>query len=301
MNPLPVLVFEILFVASDYILDYPTHLPACSLEYLKKLEKYTELEDIRYVMEIGFKELFKENNIIVHHKQLIFMPSLRFLDITYIDFFDCNLYNVDSIELLTNLEYLYLQYNHIKQLPKRFYRLKRLKHMDMQDNIMQKLPYRIERMNIEDLGLEYNELEDIDLLGRMKHLKSLYINHNGIKRLPDFESELYHLHIDNNLLESLPESLCNLPIKSLNINNNRITYLPKNIGDMKDLGFLHMSGNLIKSLPSSFIKLENLEYICLDNIDSEDYYSDATETVNIYGIENISSKLLQIGYRFLDI
>jgi Leucine-rich repeat (LRR) protein len=67
------------------------------------------------------------------------------------------------------------------------------------------------------------------------------------------------LHLNDNKLTNLPESIGNLPnLKSLILFRNKLTNLPESIGNLTNLESLYLYRNKLTSLPESIGKLTNL-------------------------------------------
>lgn len=150
----------------------------------------------------------------------------------------------DSIGLLTNLTYLRLSSNNLKQLPEAILKLK----------------------NLIELDVSFNELENLPRgLGKLKNLTKLKIGSNKITKLPESIGDLNkltYLDVSFNNLTFLPESIGNLSsLQILKINSNRLTSLPNSITNLKNLSRLDMEFNNYTSLPSGIVEMDNLENI----------------------------------------
>lgn len=55
-------------------------------------------------------------------------------------------------------------------------------------------------------------------------------------------------------------------IKDLKINDNDISFLPSNIGELKHLSSIDLSNTLITNLPDSFANLIDLRFIYMNNL-----------------------------------
>ena len=75
-------------------------------------------------------------------------------------------------------------------------------------------------------------------------------------------NKLKDLYLDNNNLSSLPKEIGNLKnLGYLNLGDNYITSLPKEIGNLKNLEELILDGNNLKSLPKEIGNLKNLKVL----------------------------------------
>lgn len=124
-----------------------------------------------------------------------------------------------------------LQQLHPKVLVGRY----NLLHLDLRNNRLKKLPDQIcELILLREILLDYNFLKDLPYgLDRLKHLKLLSLSQNLLKRLPTSllfpDSQLEHLHLNDNKLTSIPEGISHLKnLNSFFIQNNQIALVPIN-------------------------------------------------------------------------
>ncbi|XP_073436357.1 leucine-rich repeat and calponin homology domain-containing protein 1 isoform X3 [Dendrobates tinctorius] len=92
-------------------------------------------------------------------------------------------------------------------------------------------------------------------------LEALNLYQNCIKVIPDTLANLQmltYLNISRNQLSSLPACLCGLPLKVLIASNNKLGFLPEEIGQLQQLMELDISCNEITSLPQQIGLLKSL-------------------------------------------
>ena len=142
------------------------------------------------------------------------------------------------------------------------YKNKRILHFSSLSEVSDKSDVKVLKLK------HFNELDDTLL--EFVELTELYCNDEcQITSLPEnignsaLRLKLKKLDCSNNLLTSLPESICNLEkLESLNCSHNRLTSLPENIGNsalrlnLKEFDFYI---NSLTSLPESICNLEKLE------------------------------------------
>nr|XP_034828453.1 protein lap4-like isoform X7 [Maniola hyperantus] len=197
----------------------------------------------------------------------------------------------DILRYSRSLEELFLDANHIRDLPKNFFRLHRLRRLGLSDNEIHKLPPDIQNFeNLVELDVSRNDIPDIpEDIKKLRALQIADFSSNPIPRLPagfsqlraltvlglndmsltslpsDFGSlvSLQSLELRENLLKSLPESLKNLvKLERLDLGDNEIEELPSFIGELPALQELWLDHNKLQFLPSEIGNLKAL--ICLD-------------------------------------
>ena len=163
-------------------------------------------------------------------------------------------YIPETIDELTNLEYLYLYVNQLTgELPATLGNLKNLTSIYMQGN-----------------QLSGNIPESI---GNLTNLKTLHIyNNNFTGELPASMANLKQLKgLDVsfcNLTGGFPESICNLPLLNyIHLSENELTgELPESLGNLANLEVLYIDNNLFTgNIPESIGNLTKLEHLTLSN------------------------------------
>lgn len=145
-----------------------------------------------------------------------------------------------------------------------------LERLWIQRNQLKTIPASIgNALKLQELKLSYNQVEKLpESLFTLAELNTLLLDHNQIKKIPDTLGNLTKLTIltiDKNQLEALPDSIGNLKdLKSLYIHDNKLTSLPESIGDLENLEHLDLSGNSLRGLPKSIVKLRNLKFLGVD-------------------------------------
>ncbi|XP_039279782.1 protein scribble homolog isoform X7 [Nilaparvata lugens] len=213
--------------------------------------------------------------------------------VEYVDKRHCSLPSVpeDILRYSRSLEELLLDANHIKDLPKNFFRLHRLRRLGLSDNEIHRLPPEIQNFeNLVELDVSRNDIPDIpeniknlralqvaDFSSnpipmlppgfvQLKNLTVLGLNDMSLTNLPpDFGCliSLQSLELRENLLKSLPESLSQLSkLERLDLGDNEIEVLPEHIGRLPALQELWLDHNQLQHLPPEIGYLENLN--CLD-------------------------------------
>ncbi|XP_043268433.1 protein lap4 isoform X3 [Venturia canescens] len=225
----------------------------------------------------------------------------------------CSLPSVpdDILRYSRSLEELLLDANHIRDLPKNFFRLQRLRKLGLSDNEIHRLPPDIQNFeNLVELDVSRNDIPDIP--ENIRNLSSLQVadfSSNPIPRLPagfvqlrnltvlglndmsltnlppDFGrlEALQSLELRENLLKSLPESLSQLSkLERLDLGDNEIEELPSHIGKLPALQELWLDHNQLQHLPPEIGELKTLA--CLDV--SENRLEDLPDEIG--GLESLT-------------
>ena len=131
-----------------------------------------------------------------------------------------------------NLEYLSLKDDHLKELPKELFLLKKLKTLDLSRNDLKVLPKEFSQLkNLEALYLnDENNMDlpaSLDVLAKLPKLKSLYLENDKIRFIPNeiFKlKKLEYLSLSKNELKEIPKNMNSLShLKSLDIKDNNLT------------------------------------------------------------------------------
>ena len=122
-----------------------------------------------------------------------------------------------------------------------------------------------------DLRLVGNKIAHVpDAMSNLGNLRILVLQANKVESLGQncfrgVHGVLVELDLSDNLIESLPVKFCRLrKLRTLRLQNNRLTALPKDIGNIRGLQHLTLALNLIGELPASICKLRRLEKLNLE-------------------------------------
>jgi Leucine-rich repeat (LRR) protein len=138
----------------------------------------------------------------------------------------------------TNLQYLSLKNDHLKQIPDGLGNLKTLKVLDLSGNDFKVLPPSFSNLiNLEELFInddKYFRLDkNIPILSKLPNLKTLHLENDGLKSLPKNTSNLIHiesLYLNNNEFKELPKELNGLDsLKYIDFHDNKFNLPPQEI------------------------------------------------------------------------
>ncbi|NWR50013.1 MFHA1 protein, partial [Regulus satrapa] len=145
------------------------------------------------------------------------------------------------------LEELDLSFNRLRRLPEGLGRLRHLRTLDVDHNLLPSFPAPL---------LELAALEELDCSGN-RHLGALPEGIAALRRLKI-------LWLSGTGLASLPEGLCQLSaLESLMLDGNRLQELPAGFGRLQRLKMLNLSSNLLGEFPSAILALPSLEELYL--------------------------------------
>ncbi|XP_063705869.1 protein lap4-like [Culicoides brevitarsis] len=193
--------------------------------------------------------------------------------VEYVDKRHCSLPTVpeEILRYSRSLEELLLDANHIRDLPKNFFRLHRLRKLGLSDNEIGKLPPDIQNFeNLVELDVSRNDIPDIP--DDIRHLRSLQVadfSSNPIPRLPAGFSQLKSLTVlglNDMSLTSLPQDFgCLSQLESLELRENLLKHLPESISQLTKLERLDLGDNEIEELPPHLGYLPSLQELWLDH------------------------------------
>ncbi|NXP73989.1 MFHA1 protein, partial [Ramphastos sulfuratus] len=148
---------------------------------------------------------------------------------------------------LGRLEELDLSFNRLRRLPEGLGRLRHLRALDVDHNLLPSFPAQL---------LELAALEELDCSGN-RHLGALPEGIAALRRLKI-------LWLSGTGLATLPEGLCQLSaLESLMLDGNRLQALPAGFGSLQRLKMLNLSSNLLGEFPAAILSLPSLEELYL--------------------------------------
>eukprot|EP01089_Gocevia_fonbrunei_P013733 TRINITY_DN3580_c0_g1_i1.p1 TRINITY_DN3580_c0_g1~~TRINITY_DN3580_c0_g1_i1.p1 ORF type:complete len:275 (+),score=28.36 TRINITY_DN3580_c0_g1_i1:163-987(+) len=127
---------------------------------------------------------------------------------------------------------------------------KTLTKLVVDSNQLEVIPSVIFKLsNLEVLSLADNEISEISSkISNLKNLKKLNLNNNQISHLSSTIciglSSLVTLQLDNNILKSIPKQISELTLLTeLSLGNNKIVAMPKTLSEMPQLITLRLHDN----------------------------------------------------------
>ena len=112
------------------------------------------------------------------------------------------------------------------------------------------------------------------------------------KELTDLKN-IHHLNLCNNMIKNL----CELPLslKSINLNNNKLIYLPEHFFDLINLKILNLSHNQISEFPKSIDKLVKLKYLDLSYNKITEIHSSINKSSTIESLLLSNNKIISLS------
>uniref|UniRef100_W5NJS8 Leucine rich repeat containing 1 n=1 Tax=Lepisosteus oculatus TaxID=7918 RepID=W5NJS8_LEPOC len=169
-----------------------------------------------------------------------------------------------------SLEELLLDANQLRDLPKPFFQLVKLRKLGLSDNEIQRLPPEIANfMQLVELDVSRNDIMEIpESISYCKALQVADFSGNPLTRLPESFPELRNLtclSINDISLQALPDNIGNLcNLVSLELRENLLTYLPESLSQLHRLEELDLGNNELYSLPETIGCLLSLKDLWLD-------------------------------------
>jgi len=196
------------------------------------------LKEIILISSVG-------NEIEAVPKGIVYLKNLEQLILTNLGLTE---FPKDVLKL--NLIALNLSNNSIKSIPAEITELSEVIDLNISNNDIEELPEEITQLtNLQTLNIGGNPLKTIPDLSNLTSLKSIYLNNLWLAKVPDFICDLNldeELVLNDNEIEEFPE--CNLKVKYIYLQNNRLKTLPESIIN-DDLISLNVDGNRNLILP----------------------------------------------------
>jgi len=152
--------------------------------------------------------------------------------------------NIPSeIEVVTTLQVLYINYNHLRKIPSEIGNLINLHHLELNNNDIRRIP---------------------SSFGNLINLNHLDLSHNSLSRIPKSFiklTKLKHLNLRHNLFTEIPPLIFNFKnLTFLQMGYNRINFISDEIGNLTNLEYLDLNNNenLIE-LPMAIGKLKKID------------------------------------------
>lgn len=145
--------------------------------------------------------------------------------------------------------------------------LKGIKQLTLSENLTS-FPEEIFELadTLEVLDLSHNLLTSLpEGFSKFTKLKIAFFSYNHFTHIPSFVgcNNLTMLGFKANQIEAFDENILPLSIRWLILTDNKLTHLPRSIGNLSKLQKFPLAGNQIKNLPDEMAQCRNLELLRL--------------------------------------
>lgn len=158
--------------------------------------------------------------------------------------------------------YLFLNNRGLRTIPPEIFRMANLKVLGLQGNQINLISPEIASSPLIELQIYSNNLSSLPNELSMTQIKYLSLGSNHLTTFPDdfrFPASLISLHLDNNKLVSLSNSLTNCTnLEHLNLWGNQITTLPESVAKLTKLKSLSLVKNKLTEFPQVILNLNEL-------------------------------------------
>ncbi|XP_038247032.1 leucine-rich repeat-containing protein 69 isoform X2 [Dermochelys coriacea] len=158
----------------------------------------------------------------------------------------------------------------LQRVPRGLASLPGLRALSLRDNELRGLPVELGGLSrLKELNLGNNIFEEVpEQLKYLSSLQKLHLFGNKITTISpaifDGLEKLILLNLNNNKLKYLPPEIHRLEnLKNMNLNNNQLESIPKELCSLQKLSELHLSHNCLITVPEEIGYMTNLRMLCL--------------------------------------
>lgn len=250
-----------------------------------------ELKNLKHLKRLDVSQNQLDN---IHSYIFENLNELEELNYSYNSLWNFDISILNSVSFLSKLN---LSHNQISNLEKSLKNATtKLKALDISHNKLVDLNFLDGLPELEYLNLSFNKFVTLptNSLLYMHHLKILYVNNNHLLSL-NFQNlplSLIELYTENNLIDTVIFQKSS--IRTLNIQNNNISIIHKNLTLLEELQKLNISKNSLLDFPDVFLK--NLEMLDI----SSNNLTIIPETISTKNFPNLKTFKIN-GNRLKDI
>ncbi|XP_029447516.1 leucine-rich repeat-containing protein 69 isoform X2 [Rhinatrema bivittatum] len=158
----------------------------------------------------------------------------------------------------------------LQRVPPSVAKLNLLTSLRLQNNRIAKLPPELAGLsNLTELHLGNNVFEEVpEELKNFRSLQKLFMFGNKITTIStkifDGLENLIILNLNNNKIKYIPPEIHRLSnLQHLTLNGNQLKSIPKEISLLKNIYELHLANNQLMYLPEEIVHMTNLQILCL--------------------------------------
>lgn len=182
---------------------------------------------------------------------------------------------VQKIENAKKTNILSLTEHNLEEIPEPVFQLTSLRTLDISKNKLQRLGKIGQLTELKSLNCEDNSLHSSALspISKLVKLQSLSLGKNQLENnpanqqsFPKLPQKIKTLKINYNSFSSIPKTICTLSmLEKLDLANNNLASLPAEISNLVALTELNLDNNVIVSVPTELGKLTKLKVLSLKN------------------------------------
>nr|XP_006823254.1 PREDICTED: uncharacterized protein LOC100370876 [Saccoglossus kowalevskii] len=235
-------------------------------------------------------------------------------DTSDIDFANRDLQKLPGvIGRFAELKKLNLKSNHLDTLPEEVSNLTSLESLNLADNSFENYPSVLSHLeNLVTLNLNHNKLTAMHI--SLVNIKELDASHNNLVAIPNTVSQasqltnkinddpsitldlksLKVLRLTHNKLTSIPSVDSLLELTVLDISDNKLQKIPKQIRILKNLKELYLSNNEIKTVPCEITHLTELHELDISNNELEHLPPEIDNMTNLQSLYIQRNRLMEL-------
>ncbi len=229
---------------------------------------------------------------------------------------------MEDFFILENLEILDLHGNNISALPREVDRMKRLRILNLDENVLESLPFRsLSALPLSELHVRKNkltgtliepgvrslpQLQTLDCSSNqlsylvspdakqplsLPSLHQLTVSMNRLKSLPDMSSwdSIHTINADDNSISAFPEGFTSRDtLRHAGFSSNDIRIIPPEIARMGSLTMLRITGNPLRDKKFTSLTTEDLKDALLTRLEP-------LPSAEAGGVENFANGIDSIG------
>jgi leucine-rich repeat protein SHOC2 len=193
---------------------------------------------------------------------------MRALKIIQVNHGSLNKIPADMDKMFLDVSQLDFSFNQLKSVPDSLGKMK-FTHLYLRNNELKKIPDNLWENNfIFQVALENNGITNISpAVSNAKSIGDIRLSNNSLTKLPVelFTLNLILLYVDGNQINNIPSEIGKATLlKHVKFNNNdNISIVPDEIGNLARLVDVDLRNNAIEFLPDTFQLLDKVEYAYL--------------------------------------
>ncbi|KAI3383711.1 hypothetical protein SNEBB_004134 [Seison nebaliae] len=188
----------------------------------------------------------------------------------------CRIAKIENLEQLKACQTICLRNNLIKQIENLTPISQTLMELDLYDNQIEKIENLGSLVHLKSLDLSYNRIKKIENLSELKSLENLYLVNNRLQTIEGLDGleSLKYLELGDNQIRKIENLDALKNLKELYLGKNYLEHL-ENLRELKQLAILDVNSNYFESLGN---ELENLPQL-------DQFYASANKLKSLNGVQ----------------